>query len=373
MSSPAERIVPVEVQPHPYPIHIGSGNLATLGARLRERNRATRAAIVTDTNVGPLYAERALASLQAAGFAASVITVPAGEESKSLERLARVYDALASAKIDRNSPLVALGGGVVGDLTGFAAATWLRGVPFAQVPTTVEADVDSSVGGKTGVNHASGKNMVGAFYQPLFVLIDTDTLRTLTPRDFVAGLAESVKHAVIRDAAFFDWHEQNVSAILAHDPAALAHLLERNVQIKADVVARDERETTGLRALLNFGHTVGHAVETAMARRGDPWRHGEAVATGMVAASEMSVVSGHLDRASAERIIILLAQLGLPVIAPLAGAESELMSLMQADKKAAAGQIRFVLADAIGQARLYDTIDPAWIEVGLRRVLTGSA
>jgi len=214
-----------------------------------------------------------------------------GEPSKSLQMLARLYDELANAKVDRASPVIALGGGVVGDLTGFAAATWLRGVPFVQVPTSLEADVDSSVGGKTGVNHASGKNMIGAFYQPLFVLIDTATLSTLSRRDFVAGLAESVKHAVIRDAAFFDWHESNCDAILAHDADALGRLIERNVQIKAQIVSLDERETTGMRALLNFGHTVGHAIETVMARRGEPWRHGEAVAAGMVAACEVSVQS----------------------------------------------------------------------------------
>ena len=369
-ASPSERVVRVDVRPHPYDILIRSGNLQTLGARLAEKIKPGRAAVITDTNVGPLYADVACDSLRQAGFEPALITVPAGEQSKSLQQLARVYDELAAARIARDCPLVALGGGVVGDLTGYAAATWQRGVPFVQVPTSLEADLDSSVGGKTGINHASGKNMIGAFYQPLFVLIDTDTLRTLGRRDFIAGLAESVKHAIIRDAAFFEWHEQNVDAILGQDPATIGELVERNVRIKADVVALDEREVTGVRALLNFGHTVGHAIETAMARRGDPWRHGEAVAAGMVAATEMSIVSGRLDRADGERIINLLKKIGLPVTAPLAEFRSELLTLIQADKKVAAGRIRFVLAEAIGWASLVADIRPEWIDAGLQRACT---
>jgi 3-dehydroquinate synthase len=367
-----ERIVPVDVQPHPYPAIIAPGGLAGLGAALRKRVKSPRAAVLTDENVRPLYAEQALAALRGAGFEPALITVPAGESSKSLERLAFVYDALAAAKIDRTSPLVTLGGGVIGDLGGFAAATWLRGIPFVQCPTTLEADVDASVGGKTAVNHPSGKNLIGAFYQPLFVLVDTLTLATLSDRDYRAGLAESIKHAVIQDAEFFDWHAQNVERILSRDPATLGALVEHNIRIKAAVVARDERETTGLRALLNFGHTVGHAIETAMARRGAPWRHGEAVAAGMVAAAEMSVVSGRLDRSAAEKIIDLIARFGLPITAPLKGHEAELMEVMTADKKVAAGKLRFVLADAIGHATLYDDIQPEWIEAGLRRCLAVS-
>lgn len=326
-------------------------------------------AIITDSNVGPLYADKALGSLRESGFQPSLITVPAGESSKSLEQLSRVYDGLAAARIDRTSTLVTLGGGVVGDLGGFAAATWLRGISFVQCATTLEADVDASVGGKTAVNHVSGKNLIGAFYQPLFVLIDTQTLRTLDDRDYRAGLAESIKHAVIRDAALFDWHERNVEKILSRDPGTLGELIERNVRIKASVVARDERETSGLRALLNFGHTVGHAIETAIARRGEPWRHGEAVAAGMVAAAEMSVVAGRLDRPSAERIIRLIERFGLPARAPLTGCRTELLELMSADKKVAAGRLRFVLADAVGRATLHDDIQPAWIEAGLNRCL----
>jgi 3-dehydroquinate synthase len=211
--------------------------------------------------------------------------------------------------------------------------------------------------------------MIGAFYQPQFVLIDIDTLKTLSDRDYLAGLAESIKHAVIRDADFFRFHEQNLEAIRSRDAAILPALLERNVQIKADIVARDERETTGLRALLNFGHTVGHAVETLMARTADPWRHGEAVAAGMAAACEMSVVARRLPRGDAERIIALVERMGLPVAAPLADARPDIHRLMQLDKKVAAGRLRFVLADEIGHATLYDDIELAWIDAGLDRVL----
>ncbi|HOA75054.1 MAG TPA: 3-dehydroquinate synthase [Phycisphaerae bacterium] len=365
----SERIVQVDVQPNPYPVVIGPGVLAQVGPRLAERVKGRRALAITDSNVGPLYGQTVLDSLRSAGFEATLLTLPAGEGTKSLESLARVYDACAEAKIDRTSPLVSIGGGVIGDLTGFAAATWVRGVPFAQCSTTVEADVDASVGGKTAVNHASGKNMIGAFYQPQFVLIDINTLETLSARDYIAGLAESVKHAIIRDADFFAFHESNLDAIRSRDPALLPALLERNVQIKADVVARDERETTGLRALLNFGHTIGHAVESLMARMDLPWRHGEAVAVGMAAAAEMSVAAGRLDRADAERIIALLERIDLPVCAPLAEARADIHKLMQLDKKVAAGKLRFVLADRIGQATLYDDIQPAWIDAGLDRVL----
>ncbi len=364
-----ERIVEVGLQARSYPIIIAPGALVTLGPRLRERIKGARVAVVTDENVGPLYAEKALASLREARFEPTLLTVPAGDATKCLERVSRLYDALADARIDRSSPIVALGGGVVGDLTGFVGATWLRGIPFIQCPTTIEADVDASVGGKTGVNHASGKNMIGAFYQPRFVLIDTSTLRTLSNRDFRAGLAESIKHAVIRDAGFFDWHEQNAESVLTYEPQALGALVERNVRIKADVVARDEREESGHRALLNFGHTIGHTVESAMARRGEPWRHGECVALGMVAACEMSVAAGRLDRASAERVTALLERIDLPTQAPLADSRDELTRLMYADKKVAAGRVRFVLADAIGHAALCDDIEESWIAAGFDRVL----
>jgi len=367
--STQRRIVEVAVQPRPYPVIIQPGGLAQLGAILAEHVKARRVFVVTDSNVGPLYGPAAEQSLREAGFEPIFFTIEAGEGSKTLATASRIYDALAEARIDRACPAVSLGGGVVGDLTGFVAATWLRGIPFAQCSTTVEANVDASVGGKTAVNHTSGKNMIGAFYQPRFVLIDPNVLTTLSERDYRAGLAESIKHAVIRDADFFAWHEQHADAIRTCRLEHLPELFERNVRIKADIVAQDEREVTGLRALLNFGHTVGHAVETAMARRGTPWRHGEAVAVGMVAACEISVAAGQLDRASAERVVEVITRMGLPTEAPLAGAENELMNLMRSDKKVAAGTLRFVLADRIGQARLYADIRPEWIDAGLRRIL----
>ena len=368
-NTPQERIVEVGLDERAYPVIIGAGVLSTLGQRLRELIKSSRVAVVTDENVGPLYGDQALASLRNADFEPTLLTVPAGDATKCLDQVSRLYDALADAQLDRTSPIVALGGGVVGDLTGFVAATWLRGIPFIQCPTTIEADVDASVGGKTGVNHASGKNMIGAFYQPRFVLIDTTTLRTLSDRDFRAGLAESIKHAIIKDADFFDWHERNAETVLAYDPESLGALVERNVQIKAEVVARDEREVSGHRALLNFGHTFGHAIETAMARRGEPWRHGEGVAAGMVAASEMSVVAGKLDRAAADRVTALIERIGLPTTAPLAQFREELNRLMYADKKVAEGRLRFVLADAIGRATLHDDIEESWIAAGFDRVL----
>ncbi len=366
---PRERVVEVNVQPRPYPVVISAGVLATLGPRLAERVKGRRSLVVTDNTVGPLHAGPAVMSLTEAGFKFQLVSVPAGEESKSLESVAHLYECMAEFRMDRTCPVVALGGGVIGDLAGFAAATWMRGVPFVQCPTTIVSDVDASVGGKTGVNHRSGKNMVGSFYQPLFVLIDTAAIKTLGERDFRAGISESIKHAIIRDADFFTWHEQNVDHILAYDTEALGALIERNVRIKAEIVAQDERETSGLRALLNFGHTVGHAIETLMTRGDEPWRHGECVAVGMVAAAEMSVVSGRLERASAERIVQLIGHAGQPVTAPLASRRAEIDSLMHSDKKVAAGRIRFVLVDRIGWASLYDDIKPEWIAAGLDRIL----
>lgn len=369
MSTTKERIVEVNAGQGSYPVIIGPGRLSRLGTLLRERFKVRNVAVITDANVGPLHADKALDSLRGADFDPTLLTVPAGDATKCLEVVSGLYDRLAELRIDRSCPIVALGGGVIGDLAGFVAATWMRGVGFVQCPTTLEADVDASVGGKTGVNHASGKNLIGSFYQPKFVLIDTDTLSTLDPRDFRAGSAESIKHAVIRDADFMTWHEENADAIRTCKTGIRVELVARNIQIKADVVAEDERETAGIRALLNFGHTIGHTIETAMARRGDPWRHGEAVAVGMVAAAEMSVVSGLLDKASADRIAAGIEKLGLPITASLADARTELMDLMRLDKKVAAGKIRFTLIDAIGQATLYDDIQTNWINAGLDRVL----
>jgi 3-dehydroquinate synthase len=280
------------------------------------------------------------------------IVIPDGEAHKDWPTLNTVFDALLRERCDRKTAIVALGGGVVGDLAGFAAATYQRGVPFVQVPTTLLAQVDSSVGGKTAINHPLGKNMIGAFHQPLAVLADMDTLATLPPDELRAGLAEVIKHGAIRDAAFFEWLEANLDALLGLDRNALAYAVKRSVEIKAAVVALDERET-GPRALLNFGHTFGHAIEAGLGF--GAWLHGQAVAAGMVMAADLSARLGSIDRSVADRLRRLVARAGLPVVGPALGPERYL-DLMAVDKKAEAGQIRFILLDRLGAARIVERV-----------------
>ncbi|MBN1490414.1 MAG: 3-dehydroquinate synthase [Phycisphaerae bacterium] len=368
MSASEIREVRVELGERSYSVRIGPGILDGIGEAVRTLCPAPNAAVVTDSNVGPLYADQALASLRQAGYEAHCVTVPAGDGSKSLDQAAKLYDAMAAARIERRSPLIALGGGMVGDLTGFVAATWLRGVPFVQCSTTIEANVDAATGGKTAVNHPAGKNLVGAFYQPRLVVMDTSTLDTLEDRDFRAGLAESVKHGAIRDTAFFAWHESHVEPILAHEPAALADLLERNVQIKAAVVAADEREA-GLRAILNFGHTIGHAVESLMHYE---WRHGECVAVGMVAVARLAVRRGLMADADAERMTTLLRAFGLPTEIPARLAAEDIVRLTKMDKKVAAGRVRFVLVPRFGETVLRDDITDADIRTAVEEVRAAS-
>ena len=281
--------------------------------------------------------------------------MPDGEAHKDWASLQMIYDALLTHRCERNTTLLALGGGVVGDITGFASATYQRGTPFIQIPTTLLSQVDSSVGGKTAINHPLGKNMIGAFHQPRAVLIDTDTLNTLQPREYRAGLAEVIKHGVIRDAAYFDAIEQHLPAILARQSEALAWVVKRSCEIKAEVVAQDERES-GLREILNFGHTFGHAIEAGFGY--GVWLHGEAVATGMVMASDLSRRMGLLDGAQAERISKLLAASGLPVRADGLGA-ARFMDLMRIDKKSREGRLRFILSHGIGRAEQGVEADPA--------------
>ncbi len=355
MARPATRSVRVELGPRAYTVHIGAGLLGESGRLVREtlgHKQGVPAAVVTDENVGPAYAQRVSDSLRQAGYHVHLVTVPAGDASKSLTQASRLYDSMAEARIERGSPIVALGGGMVGDLTGFVAATWLRGVPFIQCPTTVEADVDASVGGKTGLNHASGKNLIGAFYQPRLVLMDIAALDTLSDRDFVAGLAESVKHGAIRDAAFLDWQEANAGRILARDRELLAELLERNVRIKAAVVAADEREA-GLRAVLNFGHTIGHAVESLVDYQ---WRHGECVAVGMAAAARIAVHRGVAPPETLQRIESILRSFRLPTEIPAKLAVDEIIALTRMDKKVAEGKVRFVLVPRLGQTEIRNDI-----------------
>jgi 3-dehydroquinate synthase len=318
-------------------------------AEVVARLASPRVAIVSNEVVAPLYLERLMRPLQAAGVHVSTVILPDGEATKQWESLNRIYDVLLTERCDRTTTVVALGGGVIGDLAGFAAATYQRGVPFIQVPTTLLAQVDSSVGGKTGINHPRGKNMVGAFWQPRLVLADTDTLKTLPDRELSAGLAEVIKYGLICDLPFLEWLEAHMDALLARDAAALAHAIERSCANKAEVVAGDELETAkdGGRALLNLGHTFGHAIETGLGY--GEWLHGEAVAAGTQMAAELSRRLGWLADADVERVRNLLVRARLPVRGPALGAERYL-DLMAHDKKVLAGRLRLVLLKRLGEA-----------------------
>jgi 3-dehydroquinate synthase len=341
------RLVRVPLGSRSYEIHVGPGLLADLGRRCRALSLGSRCAVLTDRNVGPRYAAAALESLRAAGFSPVLLTVPSGERAKSLAVFARCHDQLASHRLERKSFLVALGGGVVGDLAGFVAATHLRGVPFVQVPTTLLAQVDSSVGGKVGVNLDAGKNLVGAFHQPRLVLGDLDTLATLPPREFRAGLAEVIKYGIIYDAPLFRRLERDLDQVLARDAGTLAAVVARCCAIKADVVGQDETES-GLRAILNFGHTIGHALE-AISGYGR-FLHGEAISIGQVAAAHLSARLTGLPERDLERIRALFARAGLPVAVRLSRAKrAQLFAAMRLDKKVSNGQIKFVLAKRLGE------------------------
>lgn len=343
--------VQVELGTRSYPIHIGPGVRHLLDKLGLSHTQARRIVIVVDDHVAKLHLGALLVEFDPAPL---VLKVPPGEGSKSLALASHLYNALADAQIERRDLIVTFGGGVVGDLGGFVAATWLRGIDFVQVPTTLEAAVDASVGGKTGLNHPAGKNLIGAFHQPVAVILDTDFLATLPQRDFVSGLGESVKHAVIRDPALFAWHETQADAILARQPDVLVELIARNCQIKADIVGRDEREQN-LRAMLNYGHTVGHAVEHLL---GYELRHGECVALGMIAANELACARGRLDRRTADRIVALLARLDLPTHLPKPVDPQAIARSCRSDKKVTAGAVNFVLAAALGQTtRVADVTD----------------
>ena len=334
----------VELGDRSYPIAIGRGLLDDASLLNRHIGGSGKVAIVTNTTVAPLYLDKVAGPLRAAGREVVPIILRDGEEFKNWESLNEVFDALLANKCDRKTTLVALGGGVIGDMTGFAAATYMRGVPFVQIPTTLLAQVDSSVGGKTGINHPLGKNMIGAFYQPRAVIADTATLDTLPDRELSAGLAEVIKHGAILDAAFFDWIEANIGKLVARDHAALAHAIARSCEIKADVVARDEREG-GLRAVLNFGHTFGHAIEAGLGY--GAWLHGEAVGCGMVMAADLSRRLNLIDDAAVDRVRALVKAAGLPVVAPDLGIE-RWIELMEVDKKNEGGAIKFILLKPLG-------------------------
>lgn len=327
-----------------YRISIGRGTLAGLGQACSALGIGMKIAIITNPTIAGYYLDTARTSLESAGFSVDTLLIPDGEQFKNLDTVAGVYDGLVDAGIHRSGTVLALGGGVVGDLAGFAAATFLRGIDFIQVPTTLLSQVDSSVGGKTGVNLPKGKNLVGSFHQPKFVLIDVQTLATLPEREFLGGLAEVLKYGVVLDAPLFSYIELHSDAILARDPAKLEYLISRCCSLKADVVAKDERET-GLRAVLNYGHTIGHAVESLSGY--GTFTHGEAVAIGMAAAAHFSESRGLADSGDTERIVRLLKALGLPVVAPHFPSDDYLSALTR-DKKARDGGITFICNKGIG-------------------------
>jgi 3-dehydroquinate synthase len=345
MSSPqiAPTVLHVDLGERSYPITIGQSLLSD--PSVVAAHVGQRAAIVTNTVVAPLYLEQLKKTLTSAGKQVIEIVLPDGEEEKSWASLRKVFDARLGEKCDRKTTLIALGGGVIGDLTGYAAASYMRGVPFIQVPTTLLSQVDSSVGGKTGINHPLGKNMIGAFYQPQAVVADTATLNTLPQQELAAGLAEVIKHGAIIDAPFFEWIEANIGRLVQRDPAALAYAIQRSCEIKADVVRQDEREG-GLRAILNFGHTFGHAIEAGMGY--GVWLHGEAVGCGMVMAADLSNRLGFIDEQAKTRIAALVKAAGLPIVAPDLGIDRWL-ELMEVDKKNEGGQIKFILLKPLGK------------------------
>jgi len=344
-----------------YPIVVGPGVLDGLGARLAGLVEGRRALVVSNERVWGLFGATVTASLEGAGFAAAKALIPDGEAAKSLDQAARLFDEALTAGLDRSSPVVALGGGVTGDLAGFVAATYLRGVPFVQVPTTLLAQVDSSVGGKVAVNLPRGKNLVGAFYQPRLVLSDTLTLKTLPDEELSCGLAEIIKVAMIRDAVFFRWLEDHLDRLLTRDQEALEWAVARACRLKAAIVAADERER-GERALLNFGHTFGHAVETLS---GYACNHGQAVAVGMAAAARLAVESGLLDDTDARRLVHLVERAGLPTRWPREFAPGEYLAVMHRDKKVKGGVITLVLPRAAGRGEIV----PAFDEGALARFL----
>jgi 3-dehydroquinate synthase len=362
MTSSIFTTVPIALAERSYEIIIGTGLLAQ-SSTFSALPGATTALIVSNTTVAPLYAQQLRTALLGKYKSIHLVTLPDGETFKNWETLNQIFDALLSNASDRKTVLFALGGGVVGDMTGFAAASYMRGVPFVQVPTTLLAQVDSSVGGKTGINHPLGKNMIGAFYQPLQVVCDLDTLQTLPERELSAGLAEVIKYGPIADMQFLDWIETNMQRLLARDVAAMAHAVRRSCELKAWVVGQDEREA-GLRAILNFGHTFGHAIEAGMGY--GQWLHGEAVGCGMVMAAHLSNRLGLIDFAMLQRLTLLIQKAGLPVLGPHLDAKDNAgryLELMRVDKKSEGGTIRFVVIDGQGHAMVQEAPDALVREV----------
>lgn len=345
--------VHVDLGERSYDIHIGQGLIDRVGEIVSGVCRGKVAAIVTNPKIGRLYGERVVESLRISGISAEVISVPAGERYKTLRTVERIYEGLLDQRLDRGAMLIGLGGGVVGDMTGFAAATYYRGIDFVQIPTSLLAQVDSSVGGKTGVNLPRGKNLVGAFHQPKTVIIDVSVLRTLPARELRAGLAEVIKHGIIRDEGYFAYLERNLPALKRLCPAVLEHTIERSCEIKADVVRRDERES-GLRRVLNYGHTVGHAVERLTSYR--VYKHGEAVAIGMVTAALVAREMGAAESDLVDRVVGMLRRVGLPCKPCEEVAPADIISAMGLDKKVTHGRLHAVLVNSIGRAFVTDDI-----------------
>jgi len=338
-----------------YDIHIDRGILDRAGELISPICKGKSAAIVTNRRIGELYASRLVKSLESAGISGQVIVIPAGERYKTLRTVAGIYEKLLDQKLDRGGLLIGLGGGIVGDITGFVAASYLRGIDFVQMPTSLLAQVDSSIGGKTGVNLSRGKNLVGAFHQPRLVLIDTSVLETLPRREFSSGLAEIIKHGIIRDVDYFAFLERSLSQIQQLDPAALEHTIVRSCEIKTDVVRQDERES-GLRRILNYGHTVGHAVERLTCYK--KYKHGEAVAIGMVTAALAAQNIGSIDADQTKRIVGLIGAAGLPYAPPAEIPARDIVSAMGFDKKVSLGRLHAVLINSIGNAFVTDGVAP---------------
>lgn len=336
-----------------YPIHIGQNILTGIGKDLEALGFPKRVAVISNPTVDALYGQVVCSSLSDAGFQVFQCNIPDGEEHKNSASLERIYDALIRQGFDRGCGLLALGGGVVGDIAGYAAATFLRGIPYVQVPTTLLSQVDSSVGGKTAINHPLGKNLIGAFYQPELVCIDIETLKTLDPREVAAGMAEVVKYGMIRDRDFFDWLEVSAEAILAHDAEKLIYAIRTSCQLKADIVSQDEKEGS-IRAILNYGHTFGHAIENLSGY--GQWKHGEAVAAGMIVAAKIALKNGLCSQADVDRLTVLLEKLNLPIVPPAFSIEAY-VEAMQRDKKVKMGTLSLVLNRGIGEVVMHKVTD----------------
>ncbi len=345
------RTLQVDLGDRSYPIYIGQ-NLLSDPQWLRPFVKGSQVCVVTNETIAPLYLDRVLALLD--GLQVSTVILPDGEAHKTLDVLSTIYDRLLEDRHNRSTTLIALGGGVVGDMTGYAAASYQRGVDFIQIPTTLLSQVDSSVGGKTGVNHPLGKNMIGAFHQPNVVVIDSTVLTTLPPRELSAGIAEVIKYGLIADVGFYEWLEQNIERLMVCDTDALEEAIERSCENKAGVVAQDEREG-GVRAILNLGHTFGHAIETAQGYGN--WLHGEAVATGMLMALDLSAREGSITEQEVERLRALLLRAKLPITSPEDMTEQQFIDLMAVDKKVLDGQLRLVLLDHVGAASVTNKFD----------------